>query len=102
MICKPDEFWGQAERTDPRKRPISDFNRWLSPVSERANESCDDAAPVSPAPRSTSTMLHDTRWVPEAASCTLREISSVAASCCSTAAAIAAEISDGRSIVVLM
>ena len=37
-------------------------------------------------------MLLVTSWVPRAASCTLREISSVAARCCSTAEAIAAAI----------
>jgi len=50
----------------------------------------------------TSVMFDDTCWVPWAACCTLREISCVAAPCCSTAAAMAEEISDSFSMVPLI
>ena len=47
-------------------------------------------------------MLDETCVVPEAACCTLREISCVAPPCCSTEAAIVAEISDSRPMVALI
>jgi hypothetical protein len=47
-------------------------------------------------------MLELTCWVPCAACCTLREISSVAAPCRSTAAAMADDISDNLSMVPLV
>ena len=72
-----------------------------SPDSDCAAAStCEDADPVSLAPRCTSPMLEDTCWVPIDACCTLREISCVAAPCCSTAAAMVDEISDSLSMVV--
>ena len=75
----------------------------LSPDSDCAAEStCDEADPVSLAPRCTSVMWDDTCWVPCAACCTLREISCVAAPCSSTAAAMVEEISDSFSMVPLI
>ncbi len=58
-----------------------------------------EAEPVSIAPRWTSVMFAETSWVPSEACCTLREISCVAAPCSSTAAAIADDTSDRRSMV---
>src|SRR5690242_14641883 len=90
----------QAARTVSRNLATSAFRRLLSPDSICAADStCEEAEPVSPAPRSTSAMLAETWWVPCAACCTLREISCVAAPCSSTAAAMVEEISDRRSIV---
>jgi hypothetical protein len=60
---------------------------------------CDDADPVSDAPRLTSLMLLATCEVPCAACWTLREISCVAAPCSSTAAAIAPAIFEMRPMV---
>src|ERR1043166_6950457 len=80
----------QAARTESRNFVTSSLSRLLSPESICAADStCEDADPVSPAPRWTSPMLLETCWVPWAACCTLREISCVAAPCSSTAAAIA-------------
>src|SRR5262245_43512853 len=85
----------QAARTEFRKLPTSRLSRLESEDSDCADDStCDDAVPVSPAPRCTSVMLAETCWVPRAACCTLREISWVAAPCSSTAAAMVEEISD--------
>jgi len=51
----------QAARTELRNRPTSDLRRLLSPDSERAAvRTCDDADPVSLAPRCTSVMLDET------------------------------------------
>ena len=92
-----------AARTELRNLPTSSFSRLLSDDSDWAEEStCEDAEPVSPAPRCTSVMLDETWWVPWAACCTLREISWVAAPCSSTAAAMVEEISDSFSMVVLI
>jgi hypothetical protein len=75
----------------------------LSPDSDfAADKTSDEADPVSLALRCTSVMLEETCWVPWAACCTLREISWVAAPCCSTAAAMADEISDNFSMVPLI
>src|SRR5206468_8534493 len=90
----------QAGRTEVRNFETSTLRRLLSPDNICAADStCEDAEPVSPAPRCTSVMWDETCWVPWAACCTLREISWVAAPCSSTAAAIVEEISDRRSIV---
>src|SRR5258707_501948 len=90
----------QAARTELRNLPTSVRRRPLSPDSVCAAEStCEEADPVSVAPRCTSVMLEETCWVPCAACCTLREISCVAAPCSSTADAMVAEISDSFSIV---
>src|SRR6185369_15349145 len=90
----------QAARTELRNLPTSSLRRFESVESDCAADStCDDAEPVSLAPRCTSVMLEETSWVPCAACCTLREISWVAAPCSSTAAAIVEEISDSFSIV---
>ena len=79
---------------------ISPRSRSLSVDSDLAAEStCDEAEPVSEAPRCTSMMFVETSLVPCEACCTLREISWVAAPCCSTAAAIVEAISASRSIV---
>src|SRR5207237_8538802 len=84
----------QAARTELRNLPTSSLRRLLSPDSDcAADNTCEDAEPVSEAPRCTSVMLADTCWVPCAACCTLREISWVAAPCSSTAAAMVEEIS---------
>ena len=94
---------GQAALTELRNLPTSSLSRLLSLDSDCAAEStCEDADPVSLAPRCTSVMLADTCWVPCAACCTLREISWVAAPCCSTAAAMVEEISDSFSMVPLI
>src|SRR5882724_2065261 len=77
---------GQAALTELRNLPTSSLRRLLSPDSDCAAErTCDEADPVSLAPRCTSLMLAETCWVPWAACCTLREISWVAAPCSSTA-----------------
>src|SRR5215475_11619291 len=90
----------QAARTLVRNFETSLLRRVLSPDSILAADStCEDAEPVSVAPRCTSVMLDETCMVPWAACCTLREISCVAAPCSSTAAAMVEEISDRRSIV---
>jgi hypothetical protein len=90
----------QAARTDVRNLPTSLLRRSLSLASDcAAVRTSVEAAPVSVAPRCTSVMLAETCWVPWDACWTLREISCVAAPCSSTAAAIADEISDSRSIV---
>src|SRR4030081_1403412 len=93
----------QAALTELRNFPTSSLRRLLSPDSDCAAErTCDEADPVSLAPRCTSVMLDETCWVPWAACCTLREISCVAAPCSSTAAAMVDEISDSLSMVALM
>src|SRR5882762_6518733 len=95
--------YNQAARTESRNLPTSSLRRLLSPDSDCAADStCEEAEPVSLAPRCTSVMLDDTCWVPCAACCTLREISWVAAPCSSTAAAIVEEISDSLSMVPLI
>src|SRR6476619_3326004 len=92
----------QAARTELRNLPTSSLRRLLSPDSDCAADStCEEAEPVSLAPRCTSVMLDETCWVPCAACCTLREISCVAAPCSSTAAAMVEEISDSFSIVAV-
>ena len=79
------------------------MSRPLSVDSDCAADStCEDAEPVSLAPRCTSVMLEETCWVPCAACWTLREISCVAAPCSSTAAAMVEEISDSFSMVPLI
>src|SRR6478736_9661561 len=84
----------QAARTELRNLPTSSLRRLLSPDSDCAAAStCEEAEPVSPAPRCTSVICEETWWVPCAACCTLREISCVAAPCSSTAAAMVDEIS---------
>src|SRR3984893_7147108 len=93
----------QAALTVLRNLPTSSLRRLLSLDSDFAAErTCDDADPVSLAPRCTSVMLALTCWVPCAACCTLREISWVAAPCSSTAAAMVEEISDNFSMVPLI
>src|SRR5450432_751479 len=93
----------QAARTVLRNLPTSSFRRLLSLDSDFAAErTCDEADPVSLAPRCTSVMLEETCCVPCAACCTLREISWVAAPCSSTAAAMIEEISDNFSMVPLI
>src|SRR5882672_9140634 len=90
----------QAARTEVRNLETSARRRPLSPDSDFAADStCEEAEPVSVAPRCTSVMLDDTCWVPCAACCTLREISCVAAPCSSTADAIVDEISESLSMV---
>src|SRR5450432_1733012 len=90
----------QAALTALRNLPTSSLRRLLSPDSDCAAErTCEEADPVSLAPRCTSVMLEETCWVPWAACCTLREISWVAAPCSSTAAAMVEEISDSLSMV---
>lgn len=85
----------QAALTELRNWATSCFRRPLSPDSDcAADRICDDAEPVSEAPRCTSTTLLETCCVPCAACCTLREISCVAAPCSSTAAAIVEDISE--------
>src|ERR1700676_3603384 len=93
----------QAALTVLRNLPTSSLRRLLSLDSDFAAErTCDEADPVSLAPRCTSVMLALTCWVPWAACCTLREISCVAAPCSSTAAAMVEDISDNFSMVPLI
>src|SRR3954471_21000073 len=93
----------QAARTESRNFETSSFKRLLSPDSIcAANSTCAEAEPVSPAPRWTSVTLRETCWVPSDACWILREISCVAAPCCSTAAAMVEANSDSCSIVPLM
>src|SRR6516164_1978810 len=93
---------GQAARTVARNLSTSTLRRFESDDSDCAEDStCDDAEPVSLAPRLTSTMLDATELVPSAAWLTLRAISLVAAPCSSTAAAIVAVICEMFWIVVL-
>src|SRR6266581_852473 len=93
----------QAALTVLRNLPTSSLRRLLSLDSDCAAErTCDEADPVSLAPRCTSVMWEETCWVPCAACCTLREISCVAAPCSSTAAAMVDEISDSFSMVPLI
>ena len=82
----------------PKKLLTSTFSRLLSEDSDCAADSTwVDAEPESVAPHCTSVMFDDTCMVPSAARCTLREISLVAAPCCSTAEAIDEEIpTSGR------
>ena len=91
---------GQAARTVARNLPTSSLRRLLSLDSDWAAEStCEEADPVSLAPRCTSMMLERDLLRALAACCTLREISCVAAPCSSTAAAIVEDISDSFSMV---
>src|ERR1700738_1944072 len=93
----------QAALTELRNLPTSSLRRLLSPDSDCAAErTCEEADPVSLAPRCTSVMLDETCWVPCAACWTLRAISRVAAPCSSTAAAMVEEISDSFSMVPLI
>src|SRR3954467_6827179 len=86
-------------RSVVRNFSTSSLRRLLSPDIDCAEDSiCAEAEPVSEAPRLTSEMFAATRAVPLAASPTLREISPVAAPCSSTAAAIAAAMSDIRAM----
>src|SRR6266700_1628596 len=90
----------QAARTASRNLLTSVLRRSLSLDSDcAADRTCEEAEPVSVAPRCTSVMLDETCCVPCAACCTLRDISCVAAPCSSTAAAIADAISDSFSMV---
>src|SRR5215213_513991 len=99
----PNSQRDQAACTESRNLPTSSLRRLESPDSDCAAAStCEDAEPVSLAPRCTSPMLEDTCWVPIDACCTLREISCVAAPCSSTAAAMVEEISDSFSMVPLI
>jgi hypothetical protein len=83
------------------KLATSRFSRLLSLDNDLAAESsCEDAPPTSEAPRWTAEISVSTCDVPSAARCTLVEISCVAAPCCSTAVAIADEISEIRAMVV--
>src|SRR5580704_3251148 len=92
-----------AALIDCRKRPTSSRNRALSRASDRADVSIsDEAAPVSLAPSVTLVMPDAASLVPTAASRMLRDMSPVAALCSSTAAAIAAEISEICWIVPLI
>src|SRR5581483_3531552 len=79
--------------TSALRRPES-ADRGCAAVS-----TCEEAVPVSAAPRWTPVMLDVTCWVHCAACWALREISCVAAPCSSTAAAIVEEISDRFSMV---
>src|SRR5260370_6190504 len=57
-----------AARTESRNLPTSSLSRLLSPDSDCAAEStCEEAEPLSDAPRCTSVMLAATCWVPCAA-----------------------------------
>ena len=92
-----------AARTEARNLPTSCLRRLLSPDSDcAASSTCEDADPVSLAPRCTAPILDDTCWVPVAACCTLRDISCVAAPCSSTAAAMVDDISYSFSMVPLI
>src|SRR5450631_3727912 len=92
-----------AALTELRNLPTSSLRRLESPDSDCAAErTCEEAEPVSLAPRCTSVMFELTCWVPCAACCTLREISWVAAPCSSTAAAMVEDISDSFSMVPLI
>src|SRR5882672_602629 len=92
--------YNQAARTESRNLPTSSLSRLESLESDLAAErTCEDAEPVSLAPRCTSVMLEETCWVPWAACWTLREISWVAAPCSSTAEAMVDEISHSFSMV---
>src|SRR5205823_9647263 len=92
-----------AARTVARNLTTSAFKRLFSFESSCAEErTWEDAEPVSSALRLTSAILVATCVEPSAACCTFREISWVAAPCCSTAAAIAAAISETLPIVPLI
>jgi hypothetical protein len=96
-------FSRQAALTESRNLPTSSLRRLLSPDSDCAAErTCDEADPVSLAPRCTSVMFELTSVVPCAACWMLRDISWVAAPCCSTAAAMADDSSDNLSMVPLI
>ena len=93
----------QAARTLVRNLLTSFFSRPESFDSICAADStCEEAVPVSVAPRCTSVMLEETCWVPCAACWTLREISCVAAPSSSTAAAMVEELSYSRATVPLI
>ena len=93
----------QAARTELRNRPTSSLRRLESPESDFAADStCEEAEPVSLAPRCTSAMWDETCWVPWAACWMLREIPCVAAPCSSTAEAMVDDISDSFSMVLLI
>ncbi|MFP6695932.1 MAG: hypothetical protein VCF08_03340 [Alphaproteobacteria bacterium] len=73
-----------------------DIFTYITACSESCREACKTVsaeAPVFSAPPLTKTTFRLTSSVPVAASWTLREISFVAAPCCSTAAAMAVAIS---------
>src|ERR1700681_4319124 len=60
----------QGALTEWRNLPTSSLRRLLSPDSDFAAErTCEEAEPVSLAPRCTSVMLAETCWVPCAACC---------------------------------
>src|SRR5260370_30695172 len=60
-----------AALTESRNLPTSSLRRLLSPDSNRAAEStCDEAAPVSPAPHCTSAIFVETYCLPCTACCT--------------------------------
>jgi hypothetical protein len=59
--CDDAQGRGQAARTVSRNLPTSSLRRLLSPDSDCAAAStCEEAEPVSPAPRCTSVMLDET------------------------------------------
>src|SRR5665213_1284389 len=90
----------QAARTESRNLLTSSLSRLESrDIDCAADSTCEEADPVSLAPRCTSEMFEETCMVPCAACCTLREISWVAAPCSSTAAAMVDEISAIRPLV---
>jgi hypothetical protein len=77
---------------DVEELATSRFSRLLSCDSTCAADStCEEAEPVSDAPRCMSATFSETLRVPRAVSCTLREISCVALPCCSTAAEMVVE-----------
>src|SRR5882757_9412855 len=81
----------QAALTELRNLPTSSLSRLLSTYSDCAADStCEEADPVSLAPRWTLLMLELTSEVPSAACWMLRDISCVAAPCSSTAEAMVA------------
>jgi hypothetical protein len=65
---RPNCQHDQAARTESRNLATSSLRRLESPESDCAAAStCEDADPVSLAPRCTSPILEDTCWVPVAA-----------------------------------
>ncbi len=90
----------QAARTVSRNWLTPAFDRLLSDDSAcAADNTSDEAEPVSLAPPCTSMMLDQTSLVPCEACWTLREISCVAAPYSSTAAAMVEAISESHSMV---
>src|SRR5947209_9552616 len=95
-----DNAAGYAARTVARNLLTSAFSRLFSLDNSCAEDStCEEAEPVSPAPRLTSAIEVATWVVPIAACWTLRAISWVAAPCSSIAAAMVAAISETRPMV---